>query len=100
MLLRVPSRPLGAASAAGNSRALATGSASGVRRGFERVFRFDTARAVAGMRADASGGPERPETDPDVAGNCSSSFGSRGRRKGEVEPLGEGNTARGSDLTF
>ena len=51
--------------------ARAAGSASGVRRGFEGLFRFDTARSAHSLRADASGGPERPEIDPDVAGNPS-----------------------------
>ncbi len=34
----------------------------------DRVVQMAT---LAGMRADASGGPERPEVDPDVAGNSS-----------------------------
>jgi RNA-directed DNA polymerase len=41
------------------------------RRGLKGVLRFDTARQADGLFADASGGPERTETDPEVAGNPS-----------------------------
>ena len=98
LLLWVPPRALGASSAGGNPRTSESGLSSGVRRGLERVLRFDTAGQADGMSADASGGPERAETDPDVAGNPSRRAGRRWWRAGQVEPLETGNAAGRSDI--
>ncbi len=46
------------------------------------------------MPPDASGGPERAETDPDVAGNPSRRAGRRWWRAGQVEPPRNGERRR------
>jgi hypothetical protein len=48
-----------------------------VKAGYQAVYdadlkgflRFDSARQASGLCAHASGGPERPQADPDVAGD-------------------------------
>ena len=87
LLLWVPSQPLGASSAGGNPRPSESGLSGGVRRGLEGLLRFDSAGQADGLSADASGGPERTEADPDVAGDPSRGTGRRRRRTGQVEPL-------------
>src|SRR5260370_40503083 len=93
MLLWVPSQPLGASSAGGDPHSSERGLPGRVRCGLEGLLRFDSARQADGVSADASGGPERAETDPDVVGNPSRGTGWRRRRAGEVEPLETGNAA-------
>src|SRR5258708_1052669 len=58
LLLWVPSGPFGASSAGGDPGTLAARLPGGVRRGLERLFRFDSARPATSLCADASGGPE------------------------------------------
>src|SRR5258708_34566174 len=94
LLLWVPTGPFGASSAGGDPGTLAARLPVGVRRGLERLFRFDSARPATSLCADASGGPERTEADPDVAGKARGRTGGRRGRRGEVEPLREGNAAR------
>src|ERR1017187_358345 len=50
------------------------------------------------MRADASGGPERPEVDSDVAGNPSLRFGRRGG-EGEQWIRSEKGTPQGGAIS-
>jgi hypothetical protein len=95
VLLWVPSQPLGASGAQGDPHSSEQRVSGRVRRGLEGLLRFDSARQADGVRADASGGPERLEADPDVAGNPSRGTGGWKGRTGEVEPLETGNTAGG-----
>jgi len=84
-----PGSPLGGAG--GDTRAYQSRVSSGVRRGSQRLLRFDSARQTSSLRGYASGGPECTQADPDVAGDPSRRTG-RGGQAGTEESTAQVST--------
>src|SRR5262249_51378243 len=72
----------GAPGAGGDTRSFTGRVSSGVRRGPEKLFRFDPAFPTISVRARPGGGPVGLEVDPDVVGGAGGrAEGGAGRRR-------------------